>query len=195
MSREATHLHKFGTDGTPHLIAWFDDFDGAHPYRALSNFYEGEPIHIPNWSKIPFKTGEHAFAAMKAHRSEEFAAIRDAMSPGEAKHLGRECLLRPNWEEIKYDTMMTVLRHKFTLQRAEGDILLSTGDSLLVEGTYWDDRVWGVALFEDRDPLMAPGRNWLGTMLMARRAELKAEKAFGLHHLNGVFNAIFASDI
>lgn len=187
------HLHIFTGDGRPEVIAWFDDFDGDHPYRALSNFYVGEPLRIPHLDKIhTFATGEHAFAAMKARKQVEYEMIRDARSPGQAKALGRRCALRPDWEIVKYDAMLAVVRSKFTLEREEGDILLNTGDALLVEGTYWDDMVWGVALFEDRNPLMAPGRNWLGTMLMARRAELKAESYFGHRHDTGVYNALFS---
>jgi ribA/ribD-fused uncharacterized protein len=187
------HLHIFDEGGNPEVIAWFDDFDGVHDYMALSNFYEGEPLNIPWFSDEPFATGEHAFAAMKAVRRDEFKRIQKSRSPGEAKALGQACKLRPDWESVKYDVMLAVLREKFTLDRVEGRVLLSTGDALLIEGTYWEDMVWGVALFNDRNPLMAPGRNWLGTMLMARRAELKAERLFGHRHQTGAYNAVFAT--
>jgi ribA/ribD-fused uncharacterized protein len=184
-------LHQI-TDGTPEIIAWFDDFDGDHPYVALSNFYQGDPIWIP-FLKESFATGEHAFAAMKTDNQDDFLRIQLASTPGAAKMLGRSVRLRKNWEEVKYDAMMAVIRCKFTTARPEGDILLSTGDALLIEGTYWDDEVWGVALrSDDADPTFSPGRNWLGTMLMARRAELKAEKLFRASTTTAVFNAQFA---
>lgn len=186
------NLHRFNQAGEPEYIAWFDDFDGYHPYRALSNFYIGEPIRVPKIDDVPFMTGEHLFAALKARLPHQYEQIRDAKSPGHAKALGRTCSLRPDWELVKYDAMMLVLRNKFTLQREEGDILLSTGDALLIEGTAWDDHVWGVMLREGRSPLDSPGRNWLGSMLMTRRAELKAEMRFGHKHDTQLFNLRFA---
>jgi ribA/ribD-fused uncharacterized protein len=186
------YLHQFAADGSPMVIAWFDDFDGEHEYRVLSNFYEGEPIWIPVMKEF-FATGEHAFAAMKAGSNRDMMAIQSASSPGQAKALGRSVRLRHNWEVIKYDAMMAVLRAKFTLDREEGHVLLKTEDALLVEGTYWHDQVWGVALnSRTADPLLAPGRNWLGTMLMARRAELRAEQMFRVAHPTVAYNAQFA---
>lgn len=195
MSIDTSSLHFEGGNGRPQVIAWFDDFDGSQPFEALSNFYIGKPIRIREFGDR-FMTGEHAFAALKAFRdgqkTEEYRDIRDARSPGEAKYLGQKCRLRQDWEAVKYDVMMAVLRAKFTLDREEGNILLTTGDALLIEGTFWDDEVWGVALGNVESPFVAPGRNWLGTMLMARRAELKAEEFFGYKSDAGTYNGRFA---
>lgn len=178
------------------LILWFDDFnedDGfppMNPNRFLSNFYVGEPIVMPGFPSVEFKTGEHAFAAFKAARDEEFQEIVDAKTPSEAKALGRMCKLRRDWEQIKYDVMAAVIRAKFQADRAEAELLLATGEVLLVEGTYWEDEAWGVNLTKDN----RPGRNWLGTLLMARRAELKAEKAFGVRFETGYHNMEWVFD-
>lgn len=160
-------------------VLWFDDFadDPTNQYRFLSNFYVGEPITL---GSVTFATGEHAFAANKAKDPRAFQAIATADTPGRAKSMGRSCTLRPDWEEVKLDVMAAVLRAKFTLPRGEGHYLLETGDRLLMEGTYWHDQVWGVDLHIGRTPATAPGRNWLGTLLMARRAELRAEDRYGL---------------
>jgi len=165
----------------PGRIMWFDDLGTGNPeYRFLSNFYEGVPIEMPDGQV--FATGEHAFAAYKAAHPAAFAAIQGATSPGEAKSMGRKCTLRPDWEAVKYDVMAAVIRSKFGAGREEATLLLRTGDALLVEGTYWGDRVWGVDLksYADREVAhLAPGRNWLGTLLMARRAELRALTVHG----------------
>lgn len=168
------------------VIAWFDDFndenDKVNRFRFLSNFYVGAPIIIDG---LEFQTGEHAFQAYKAQNYTDFEIVGTATSPGAAKALGRRIPLREDWEAVKYDVMALVVRSKFTLDREEGDLLLNTGDALLVEGTYWGDQVWGVALQRDsgqspRNPaLMSHGRNWLGTLLMARRAELRAMEQVG----------------
>lgn len=143
-------------------------------YRFLSNFYEGDPIVVDD---LTFATGEHLFQALKAKTQKAFEMVRTADGPDHAKSLGRSIPLRDDWEAAKYDVMALTLRAKFTLGRPEGPWLLATGDALLVEGTYWGDRVWGIDLkpFPARADPTAYGRNWLGTLLMARRAELRHE--------------------
>lgn len=175
-----------------HLILWFDDLGtGNEEYRFLSNFYEGDPITLPgiDWEDvvlndgtpvsnltgpIKFATGEHAFAAMKFFGSDpdHFRDICAAEGPNEAKALGRSRKhpIRTDWEVVKLDIMAAVTREKYALGRPEADLLLATGDRLLVEGTFWYDDVWGVQL----QAKGMPGRNWLGSLLMMRRAELRA---------------------
>lgn len=189
----------------PGRVMWFDDFNGdrgdgpTNDYRFLSNFYVGEPLVMPDGEEFP--TGEHAYQAYKAAHREAFLAIQGAAdrygdpSPGRAKQMGNVCTLRPDWEVVKLDVMAAVVRCKFTAEREEGRLLLATADALLVEGTYWGDRVWGVDLktWFDREPpiVEAPGRNWLGTMLMARRAELFALEVYGWEHRTEDDNAAF----
>lgn len=176
-----------------HQVLWFDDLGtGNENHRFLSNFYRGEDFTIPgiDWpdtddfgpyrgQSVSFPTGEHAFAAMKFWGTDwqHFANIvnSDPDNPNVCKSLGRSHAhpLRPDWEVVKLDVMAAVVRSKFTLDREEGPLLLGTGGALLTEGTFWQDSVWGVDL---TDPLL-PGRNWLGTLLMARRAELRAQEA------------------
>lgn len=171
------------------IIHWFDDF-GPEPtnhYRFLSNFYVGKPLEL---NGLRFRTGEHMFQAFKADDLADFQTVAEAHSPGTAKALGRSIPLRSDWEQVKYDVMAAVLRTKFTLEREEGQLLLLTGDALLVEGTWWGDQVWGTAL--DREGY--PGRNWLGTLLMARRAELRAERMFGRTHDTLRHNVAFIGD-
>lgn len=147
-----------------------------HEYGA--GFREGWAYPHNVGDPVEFMTGEHAFQAMKCNHiggGTDFSAITHAHDPSTAKALGRSCDLRPDWEQVKYDVMCAVVRSKFTLQREEGVRLLETGDKLLVEGTWWKDTVWGVDL---KDRSRYQGRNWLGTILMARRAELRAMQTF-----------------
>lgn len=179
---------------TPHVIAWFDDFEDSETdrngYRCLSNFFEGQPI---NDGFRSYPTGEHMFAAYKAANRQGHDRIAAALDAQEAKSLGRAVPLRGDWEIVKYDVMRLVLSLKFTLDREEGRILLETGDALLVEGTWWGDRVWGVDLNTDKHatPQQRPGRNWLGVLLMARRAELRAQQ-FGIPPFDYAHTARFA---
>lgn len=184
------------TLNTDNLILWFDDLGtGNEKYNFLSNFFEGAPLTFPDLTDVEgealtFATGEHAFAAMKFFGSdmEHFTRIMNAPDPNTAKALGRSRAhaLRPDWEAVKYDAMAAVTRAKYTLNREEGMRLINTGDRLLVEGTYWHDDVWGVRLNQQSEKRPAYGRNWLGTLLMARRAELRAEYAFGAQKHAGV---------
>ena len=161
---------------------WFDDLGTDNPNAFLSNFYQGEPLRVSVLPGVSFLTGEHLFAALKARDSAGFYSVIDADDPNECKAAGRTLSLRNDWEKVKYDAMRLVLALKFTLEREEGKKLLETGDAYLVEGTYWHDDVWGVDLTvpldTEDDPAKSdyPGRNWLGTLLMARRAELRAEQ-------------------
>lgn len=169
------------------LIKNFDGFDGPNQYAFLSNFYIGETIHVFGMAWV---TGEHAFQGMKTEDMEERDHIRRAPSPGAAKARGRKCNLRDDWEAVKFDVMMAVLRRKFTLDRIEGKALVKTRSMLLVEGTAWNDRVWGVS--HNGDLPKAKGRNWLGTLLMARRAELQAFEDGAPDYRTVRFNERFA---
>lgn len=191
------------------LIDWFDDLgSGNEEFRFLSNFYEGAPLVVPGMSAfgVEFVTGEHMFAAFKATSAADFMAIATAQAqeinygttkkpklkmesaPGVAKAMGRSIKLRPDWDDVRLDVMALVLRTKFTLHREEGKRLFATGSAYLQEGTWWNDRVWGVDLSSPG----RPGRNWLGTLLMARRAELRVQKDTGFMHDTGWHNLTYA---
>lgn len=164
-------MTKLNVDPTT-LIDWFDAFDDENPWAALSNFYVGEPFYV---AAVPwpgaYTTGEHAFQAQKAISEADSDFVRQAYGPAVAKARGRNIVLRPDWEQSKIVVMRQVLLAKFAAGRVEAVVLLATGQAELVEGTWWNDRVWGVDLTRpDR-----PGRNELGKLLMARRTELTAE--------------------
>lgn len=127
----------------------------------LSNFYRHDMVvDGETW-----RTVEHFFQAMKTANVEEWRAIRDASGPGEAKRLGRKCKVRSDWEVVKLGVMRRALEHKFVAGEPLGRWLLDTGDHLLVEGNTWGDTTWG--------QVNGVGANWLGFLLLARRAELR----------------------
>lgn len=148
------------------VIDYFDAFEGPNEYAFLSNFY-ASPLRLQGHK---FRTGEHAFQAWKAKSQKTFEDIRTSPTPSAAKAAGRTCVLRPDWERVKYDVMTQVVRVKFHPTSRLAEELVATGDALLVEGTYWYDTVWGVDLTRRG----YRGNNWLGRILMARRAELIA---------------------
>lgn len=135
--------------------------DGVYIHTPLSNMSLSTiELHGLRWASV-----EHYYQAMKAILPEEREAIRLAPTPGQAKKLGRRCQLRPNWEEIKIQVMRTGLRAKFVPSNADGRYLISTGQALLIEGNTWGDKFWGC--------VGGIGENWLGHLLMARRAEVR----------------------
>lgn len=145
-------------------ITYFDNFEGPNPYGFLSNFYD----HPFKLGAIVYRTGEHAFQAYKAIDRTTHMAIRNQPSPAQAKAKGKRIKLRPDWETVKYDVMRQVLAAKFGARSELAELLLATGDAMLIEGNTWNDKVWGV----NKDTMV--GRNWLGHLLMARRAELRS---------------------
>jgi ribA/ribD-fused uncharacterized protein len=130
------------------------------PNRFLSNFY---PSQI-QYEGYLYPTVEHAFQAAKTANPEVREEIRLAETPAEARRLGRLADLRPDWEEVKLEVMLALLREKFSTTFMQKR-LLSTGDRTLIEGNTWGDIYWGV--YGTR------GENHLGRLLMQVREELR----------------------
>jgi ribA/ribD-fused uncharacterized protein len=86
-----------------------------------------------------------------------------------AARIGRDCKrpLRPDWENVKELIMKQALRAKFTQHPELRQQLLATGDAVIVEHTERDS-YWG-------DGGDGSGKNRLGHILMAVRAELRGQ--------------------
>ena len=137
----------------------------------MINRFDGKYFFLSNFSPSPFRvdyvlfpTMEHYFQANKADNQNDYLHIAYAPTPGEAKRLGRKIQLRPDWEEIKDNVMLTGLRKKFADPELRS-FLMSTGDEELIEGNYWGDTHWGVCT--------GVGQNKLGKLLMQVREEIK----------------------
>ncbi len=129
-------------------------------YQFLSNFY---PCVVMLDGEV-YPSVEHAYQAAKTLNPTWRQRIREALTPGEAKHLGRIGVLRPDWDTVKLPVMKALLASKFG-DRMLGDLLQATGDEELIEGNWWNDRFWGQC------PL-GTGENHLGRLLMEVRKEL-----------------------
>lgn len=90
-------------------------------------------------------------------------------SPMIAARMGRSRKqpLRRDWETVKVGIMREAVRAKFAQHDDIRELLLSTGDSQIVEHTA-NDSYWG-------DGGDGSGRNMLGRILMQVRNELSAE--------------------
>lgn len=126
-------------------------------YAFLSNFYE----------ESNGKTVEHYFQAAKTDDPFERIRIIGSPTPSEAKRFGRNATLRYDWEEVKLQIMIDLVKHKFE-DPDLSDMLVETEDRLLVEGNTWHDNIWGNCI--GRECVNQPGHNWLGVILMSLRA-------------------------
>lgn len=137
------------------------------PYGVFSNFYKS-PIVIEG---ITWKTTEHYFQAAKFFNTDPDWAIEIAKvkTAKEAAKMGRsrEHPIDPNWESIKDNIMLEALRAKFTQHSDLKQVLLSTGDSEIVEKTT-HDYYWGCGTNKT-------GLNMLGKLLVKVRSELNGD--------------------
>lgn len=133
-------------------------------YWFLSNFSPSTVV----FEGISFKTVEHAFQAAKTFERAPRLEIRTTPHPRVAKELGRKVNLRPDWEQVKDQIMLDLLRFKFSwLYHPKLALkLLSTGTQGLKEGNGWGDTYWGV------DEYTLEGNNVLGKLLMQVRDEV-----------------------
>lgn len=135
-------------------------------YGCFSNFY---PCKV-EFDGIVYQNSEAAWQAQKTlakHKRMEFAQ----MTSSNAKRAGRLVTLREDWEKVKYDLMVAVLKAKFTQNEELGEVLKSTGDATIVENTTgWHDNLWGSCSCPRCDGIT--GQNLLGKALMQVRGEL-----------------------
>lgn len=132
-----------------------DSFKGAN--RWLSNFW-------PSWVRyggIDYPSVENAYQAAKfqpMHR-EKFITCTAA----EAKRYGKNAFLDTTWHLVKYSIMKELVKQKFNDEDL-AKLLISTGDTELIEGNTWGDTFWGVC--------KGKGENNLGRILMDIRKDL-----------------------
>ena len=133
------------------------------PFGCFSNF----SAHGFELDGAWWPTSEHYFQAQKFAGTEHVEAIRAAHTPKEAAEMGRDRTrpLRADWQQVKDDVMRRAVLRKFESHADIREVLLSTGDELIVENTR-DDYYWGCGAD-------GSGQNKLGQILMEVRAELR----------------------
>lgn len=116
------------------------------------------------YEEVNFPSVEHAYQAAKCQDYTMRWNVAMQPTPGWAKIWGRKVTLRPDWESIKLQVMLDLVRIKFAVPELRAK-LLATGDAELIEGNYWGDRFWGVC--------KGVGENHLGKILMQVREEIR----------------------
>lgn len=134
------------------------------------DMFRGENAWLSNFFMVPFvwkgkkwKSAEHAFQASKAKKEVEALRVMEAVTPTEAKRLGRRVEMRENWNQVRLEVMEEILRAKFSVPELK-EKLKATGERELVEGNTWNDTFWGVC--------NGRGMNHLGKLLMKVRSEM-----------------------
>lgn len=144
------------------MTIYFYD-ESEQPYGCFSNFSP----HGFKLDRLWWATSEHYFQAQKFAGTEHLEIIRLAKTPADAATIGRDRNrpLRQDWEKIKEDVMYKGLLCKFQTHLEIKEILLSTGDELIVENAA-QDYYWGCGAD-------GSGKNCLGEILMKVRAKLR----------------------
>ena len=131
-------------------------------YRFLSNFYYPAKVMLDGEE---YQTVEHAYQAAKSTSERFREEIRLLKTPGHAKRWGRTLnSLREDWNSIKVDVMLGLLRQKFQAPLLK-EKLLATEELYLEETNTWGDTFWGIC--------NGNGQNMLGLLLMKVRKELQ----------------------
>lgn len=142
-----------------------NQFNGQN--RFLSNFY---PCII-TYKDIIYPTTEHAYQAAKTTDNNIRKSIAKCPTPGIAKRLGRGVNIRPDWEAIKEEVMLSLLRLKFKSGTYLAYRLVHTYPRDLIEGNTWHDNIWGdCGCYKCKNIV---GQNLLGNLLMQVRDELR----------------------
>ncbi|CAF0791394.1 unnamed protein product [Adineta ricciae] len=127
------------------------------PFSEFSNFHEA-PIELDGYT---WPTTEHYFQAQKfVDDQEHYLHVLNLPAPRAAFNYVRtyKSFVRPDWTDVKDEVMLKACMAKFEQHKDLKDLLLSTGDRLLVEHTE-NDSYWG-------DGGDGSGRNQLGITLM-----------------------------
>jgi len=133
------------------------------PYGCFSNYSR----HSFIIDGLPWSTVEHYFQAQKFTGTPHEDAVRLAKTPHIAKMMGNDRArpLRPDWQHVKDDIMRLAVRRKFESHPDIQEVLLSTGDAVIVEDSP-HDYYWGCGANRT-------GRNMLGKILMETRSALR----------------------
>lgn len=132
-------------------------------YKWLSNFADCKII----LNNVKYPSVEHAYMSAKSKDELwKWACSSGAYTAGQIKIMSKDIPLLKNWENIKVDVMSACLRQKFN-QEPYKTLLIETGDLLIEEGNWWNDKFWGICLKTNT------GQNMLGKLIMEIRETLQ----------------------
>lgn len=180
----------------PTIIKYFEQklealpiefYEKTKPYYEFTNFYQCTSIKLGGKS---WPTSEHYFQAMKFigpnQNIQEIIrtapTARDVFDLANSKNGTYKNLIRADWDLVKDDIMLEVIRAKFSQDDNFKKLLLSTGSRELIEASPVD-AYWGYG--PDKK-----GKNMLGKILMQVRNELDTDLKVLLTELHNDLNAL-----
>lgn len=171
VSQELISRSLFGDSGVRALkltenhhqrfFLWATEFSNVH----TTFLYAEQPIVIDG---VSYSGPEHYFQGQKSvgtPDAEKAQLLLKTADPDQAYGIGRSCQMRADWESVKDKVMLTALTAKFTQHPELKELLLETGDNLLVQ-LKPNDSYWGTGP-------NGKGKNRHAEILMQVRTELK----------------------
>ena len=158
-------------------VFFFSGNPALNEYKEFSNMYEA-PFQVEGQT---FPTVEHYFQWSKARLFGDAAAqgkIMKTSSPKSVKSIGKKVLgfKEEEWNETKDRVMTAALKAKFMQHPELLKKLRETGTRRIAEADP-RSKYWGIGTSADtskaKDPERWPGKNKLGQILEALRAELR----------------------
>ena len=120
------------------------------------------------YNGINYPSTENFYQAMK-YKGDTTRELISKLKPHEAKKYSRDnTMTNENFESRKLDIMLYAQREKYSQEPFKSK-LLATGNCLLEEGNWWNDKFWGV------DIKTREGENNLGKIIMRVRQELRGD--------------------
>lgn len=151
---------------------------------VFSNFHH---CHIvlkrDRYVDLTFRNSEQLCMYLKAkHFNDNQTAgeILNTSNPGLAKGLGRKVknFVPSQWEQEAYDTMLKACTLKFQQNKSLAEVLLATGDRVIVEAN-GKDKKWSCGYYPNNplclDETKWVGTNWLGKILTEVREGLRSK--------------------
>lgn len=139
-------------------------------YRFLSNFWQVSIL----MDGVKYPSVENAYQAAKCLYAKDRNLFVN-ISPKDAKRLGRNVPMRPDWDGVKDTIMLQLLHQKFQHSDLK-KMLLNTGYAELQERNPWHDTYWGI------DQNTGEGGNRLGKLLMTVRKYFRNQQKYGPTH-------------
>lgn len=146
------------------FFLWASEFSNVHttfPFDEFSIIVDGEEYAGP----------EHYFQQQKSvgTKDEEKAKVlMKGANPDQVYGIGRACAMRHDWETVKDDIMYAALYAKFSQNEGLKNLLLETGDHLLVQMKP-NDAYWGTGS-------NGQGQNMHATILMKVRDAVRNDE-------------------
>lgn len=132
----------------------------SEKYGCFSNFSK----HSISYQGKEYPTSEHLYQALKFNDPVMREKVRLAKTPKESKEIAYSfgiSNVRTDWDEVKFEIMVSILELKISQHKSIEDLLMSSGYADIVENSPYD-YVWGCG----KD---GSGKNLLGKAWMEVR--------------------------